>query len=298
MANSYNHPGNHHPAQEYSQYQDLNFPFCGTNEFVHTFQASTPRPQPNFVGLQNPGAQLPAAPSNHAAQPAAEDNAAKKRERWNYNDEHVLLQLWADNIEKIESKDSRVAWEDITRSLNEKQGTKKTVDQCQRKVKHLKTQYKGKKDWNRRQSGGNIQKSPHYDLIDSVLGCRDIITCTNVEQAGTPRHKSGASSEGSTASPTPSSSSSTAETPDTAVKSVDKRRERKKSNKRPARVDSDSDDETATIGQAIKKLSSEGDQVTRVMERLQESQAQQMQLMARLLGTFDRYMESKMPKKD
>jgi len=82
------------------------------------------------------------------------------------------LQLWADNIEKIESKDSRT-WEDITRALNEKQGLQKSVEQCKRKVKHLKNQYKDKKDWNRWQSRGNLQKSPHYDQIDAVLGCQD-----------------------------------------------------------------------------------------------------------------------------
>ena len=40
--------------------------------------------------------------------------------------------------------------------------------------------YKEKKDWNRKQSGGNIQKSPHYDVIDAVLGCRDVITCNKL----------------------------------------------------------------------------------------------------------------------
>ena len=120
--------------------------------------------------------------------PSAASGGTKRsnqRERWGFDDEKVLLQLWADNMEKVESKDSRKAWEEICKALNERQGLKKTVDQCQRKVKHLKNQYKEKKDWNRRQSGGNLRKSPHYDIIDSVLGYRDIITCNNVEQAGT-----------------------------------------------------------------------------------------------------------------
>ncbi|KAL9977196.1 hypothetical protein ACROYT_G014574 [Oculina patagonica] len=37
---------------------------------------------------------------------------------------------------KLESKDSRKAWENITRLLNERQKIKKSVDQCQRKMKH------------------------------------------------------------------------------------------------------------------------------------------------------------------
>ena len=69
--------------------------------------------------------------------------------------------------------------------LNEKRGTKKLPTSAKEKVKHLKTQYKEKKDWESAPgAGGNLRKSPHYDIIDSVLGCRDVITCANVEQAG------------------------------------------------------------------------------------------------------------------
>ena len=64
--------------------------------------------------------------------------------------------------------------------MNDKQGITKTVDQCQHKLKHLKNLYKEKIDWNHKQSGGNIQKSPHYDAIDVVLGCRDVITCNKL----------------------------------------------------------------------------------------------------------------------
>ena len=134
-------------------------------------------------------------------------------------DEKVLLQLWADNIEKIESKDSRKAWEEICKALKERQGLKKN-------------QYKEKKEWNRRQSGGNLRKSTHYDIIDSVLGCRDIITCNNVEQAGTQAAESSRSSENSpetSSAEAPSSSSSAGcATPTTTVCSVARRRERKK----------------------------------------------------------------------
>ena len=226
-----------------------------------------------------------------------------QRERWNFNDERVLLQLWADNIEKIESKDSRKAWEDITRVLNEKQGLQKTVEQCQRKVKHLKNQYKDKKDWNRRQSGGNLRKSLHYDQIDAVLGCCDIITCSNVEQTGIQQPKTsqngGSSSEDSpTASAAEAAfSSSSPNTPTTAAKSVIKRRERKKTLKRPSHVYSDSEGDTS-IGEAIKKFTTEGEQMAQVMERMQDSQAQQLQLMTQLVNSFSRYMDSKNTQKE
>ena len=170
-------------------------------------------------------------------------------------------------------------------------GSQIFFDQCQRKVKHLKNQYKEKKDWNRRQSGGNLRKSPHYDIIDSVLGCRDIITCNNVEQAGTQAAENSGSSanspETSAAEASSSSSSAGRTTPTTAGSSVARRRERKKvkGQKRPARVH-DSDSEDDTIGEAIKKLATEGEQMASFMERMQDSQGQQIQLMFEWLGTF------------
>ena len=235
--------------------------------------------QPSFDSAFEHGQPIQPSPAPSAA--SGGTKKSNQRERWGFDDEKVLLQLWADNIEKVEGKDSRKAWEEICKALNERQGLGKTVDQCQRKVKHLKNQYKEKKDWNRWQSGGNLRKSPHYDIIDSVLGCRDIITCNNVEQVGTQAAESSRSSENSpetSSAEAPSSSSSAGcATPTTAVCSVARRRERKKvkGQKRPARVhDSDSDSDDDTIGEAIKKLATEGEQMASVMEQMQDSQAQ------------------------
>ena len=223
-------------AFQYSQYP------CYSGSSQIPFHQNTQPPQPAlfFRQPEQPRTQSPVpqeaslGETSSSTSSASSKKSAAQRERWNFNDERVLLQLWADNIEKIESKDSRKAWEDITRALNEKQGLQKTIEQCQRKVKHLKNQYKDKKDWNRRQSGGNLRKSPHYDQIDAVLGYRDIITCSNVEQAGIQQPKTsqngGSSSEDSpTASAAEAaSSSSSPNTPTTAAKSVIKRRERKR----------------------------------------------------------------------
>lgn len=63
-------------------------------------------------------------------------------------------------------------------------------------------------------------------------------------------------------------------------------------------MDGDSEEDTS-IGEAIKKLTPEGDQMARVMERMQDdSQAQQLQLVTQLLGSFNRYMDSKNPQKE
>ena len=51
---------------------------------------------------------------------------------------------------------------------------------CMKKIKYLIEHYKEAKEWNRKQTGGSKKKSMFYDEIDAVLGCRDIVTLTNV----------------------------------------------------------------------------------------------------------------------
>ena len=56
--------------------------------------------------------------------------------------------------------------------------------QCQRKIKYLKDRYKEVKDHNRNKTGGERKTLPFYNEIDSVLGCRGIVTFSHVEESG------------------------------------------------------------------------------------------------------------------
>lgn len=154
----------------------MNLPGSGSMEFLQF---------PGFCysshGMQqNPTVQTP-SPLTEPSSPGS--STQKSRKQWQTRDGAVLAQLLTDNIKHLESNDSRKAWDEIVGALNEKQGIKK-VNQCQRKLKHLKNLYKEKKDWNWKQSGGNIQKSPQYDAIDAVLGSRDVMTCNKLRQVG------------------------------------------------------------------------------------------------------------------
>ena len=240
--------------------------------------------------VQTPSPSLPTEPLKPGP------STQKSRERWQTRDEAVLVQLWADNIDHLESKDSRKAWDEIVRALNDKQSITKTVDQCQRKLKHIKNLYKEKKDWNRKQSGGNIRKSPHYDAIDAVLGCRDVITCHKLRQVGitTPEPALDAEQtpEGrSTPSPATSSSTNSESSAETTH-----RKERKNRRKRTRAAESDSEDEG--FRDVMKKLSGKDDALSRAIEGMQTTQAQQNQLMTQLLGSFNRYMDAKTSKKE
>ena len=81
----------------------------------------------------------------------------------------MLLRLWAENVDRLESREARKAWDDIAKKMNDKFGTKKTTDNYEKIMKYLVDRYKQAKDWNRKQAGGNRRKSAHYDDIDKVL---------------------------------------------------------------------------------------------------------------------------------
>jgi len=63
--------------------------------------------------------------------------------------------------------------------------TSKTIEKCIKKMKYLTVRYKEAKEWNRKQSGGSKKQSLFYDEIYAVLGCRDVVTLSNVSEAGT-----------------------------------------------------------------------------------------------------------------
>ena len=96
----------------------------------------------------------------------------------------MLLRLWAESFDRLESREARKAWDDIAKKMNDKFGTKRTTDKYQKKMKYLVDRYKQAKDWNSKQSGGNRRKSAHYDEIEEVLSCRDIVTLQNVQEVG------------------------------------------------------------------------------------------------------------------
>ena len=92
--------------------------------------------------------------------------------------------MWSENLEFIESKDSRKSWEKVAVGLSQKLGKIKTVEQCTRRLKYLKEKYKEANDWNKKQTGGHRKESPFYKELDNVLGCRDAQTLQYVSEAG------------------------------------------------------------------------------------------------------------------
>ena len=144
-----------------------------------------------------------------AAATGSTENTKKGKKRKNakyetfpFKEEQYLVNLWKENFEQLESKNSRKVWTKIVDELNVQFSNNRTVKKCMRKMKYLIDKYKEKKDWNRKQSGGHLRKSPFYDEIDEILGCRDFVTFNNVkESASSSSASAGCSSSSSPSSP-------------------------------------------------------------------------------------------------
>ena len=131
-------------------------------------------------------------PSNVGSSPeASESNKKKKGKKYDtgsHAQQRMLVQLWTEKHDSLESRESRTEWRKIWEEVNARMETRKTVEKCIKKMKYLIDKYieaKVAKEWNRKQTGGSKRKRMFYDEIDEVLGCRDIVTLSHVSEAGT-----------------------------------------------------------------------------------------------------------------
>ena len=127
------------------------------------------------------------APQQEPQAPSENKGKGKSSyDKWSNEEQSFLVDLWAEKHDCLESKDARIAWQEICQEIEINFGTKKTVEKCQRKIKYLIDKYKDAKTWNKTQRGGQLRKSVFYDKSDRVLGTRDVVTLKHVVKAGTP----------------------------------------------------------------------------------------------------------------
>lgn len=167
-------------------------------------------------------------------------------------------------------------------------------------MKHLKERYKAAKDHNRNQTGGDRKTAPFYDEIDSVLGCREIVTFSHVEESSSSTASStGNSGDGDTAEEDAAldealdAFSLNKKRPKKSQQRDDRKRAAKKRKSLPKEADHESDavDESALFAQSIEKLQAQGDRLTGVLESMEHNQSEQLKLMDRFMTTFAKAMQ-------
>ena len=156
------------------------------------------------------------------------------------------------------------------------------MEKCKRKMKCLVDKYKECKDWNQKQSGGSIWKSLHYDEVDAVLGVRDLIMFSNVAGAGSENsNTSNTTSQEESSSGTSSPSPSPANTSSSSAESEKESRRMRKKRKTPQTPDTEN--ETKKV---MKTITDQGERIAGVMEKMQEAQAKQMDMMTKFMGAM------------
>ena len=186
------------------------------------------------------------------------------------------MNLWKENFKQLESKNSRKVWTKNVEELNAQFSNNCTVDKCMHKMKYIIDKYKEKKDWNRKQTGGNLRKSQFYDEIDEILGCCNFVTSNNVKESGS----SSSASAGCSCSSLPSSPQVLAgdSNCDNEVLPEEGKSERKQHQKRRSKA-ADHEEQDNAIVAILGHVKDQGDQLTFVLTELQKLNAEQTKMM-------------------
>lgn len=208
----------------------------------------------------------------------------KAQDRWTKEEEKLLVQLWAEKHDQLESRESRKTWAWIAEKISKTLQSNKTADKCIRKMKYIIERYKNAKDWNKNQTGGSLRKSVYYDEVDKILGCRDLVTFNHVAEAGNSGESATEIVVESSGEASTSSSPSVPQTP------AEKRRASKKGKRASKRKapDNDSDEE---FKMALKDVRQQGEKVAAFMDSLQQSQTQQLAMMNQFMGSIVKILD-------
>lgn len=207
-------------------------------------------------------------------------------------EQSFLVDLWAKKHDCLESKDAR-----ICREIKINFGTKKTVEKCHRKIKHLINNFKDAKTWNKTQNGGQLRKSVFCDKINCVPGTRNVGTLKHVVEAGThnnfptpiPTSPVAPGSSSGTPSPQPSTRGTSGISSAVSSKALNRpsraRKEWKRATKR--KIPEDGVDEEGTLlKRSIKLIEKQGKQLTEIMQGLQGNQSKQLEMVASFMGSL------------
>ena len=92
------------------------------------------------------------------------DRITKTREKWSAKQTELVVKLWVENFEVIESSRCNQFWPRIADKIST-QGSSKTIKQGKVKVRNLKNSYKKCKDENKN-TGNERSSCPYFHEFD------------------------------------------------------------------------------------------------------------------------------------
>lgn len=213
--------------------------------------------------------------SSPSSPEAADQTGRRAYDRWSNDEEKMLINLWAENLDRINSSQARKAWDDIAKQMNLKFGTRAT-EKYQKKIKYLVDRYKLAKDWNSKQTGGQLRKSAHFEAIDAVMGCREIVTLGNVKEAGSAASEleeaTGSSEQGD------------------CIEKKEERTSRKKTRKRE-REEENANEDRKMFRAAFTGLETQRNDMNNFVNNFARIQEQQLTTMNALVGALSKFLE-------
>ena len=172
--------------------------------------------------------------------------------------------------------------------MNDKFGKQRPTNKYQKKMRYIVDRYKFTKDWNSKQSSGNLRKSAHYDEIDEVLGCRDVGTLRNVKEAG-----SVSAERCSNSAESGSERSERGDGDGIQTTSRDKKEAstaRKKTKKREREEENDNEDRKM-FKSAFSGLETQRNDMNSFVMNFSRMQEQQLTTMNSLVGALSKFLE-------
>ena len=112
------------------------------------FMPQVQSPQPSYLGSAEPAQQ----------EVKISEEIKAKRERWTARQAEVLVSLWVENFEVLESSRCNQVWPKLVNKVCSL-GPAKTLKQCKVKIRNLKDAYKKYKDESK-QSGNERRSFP------------------------------------------------------------------------------------------------------------------------------------------
>ena len=129
----------------------------------HGFMPQVQSLQPSYLRSSEPAQQ----------EAKINEETKAKREKWTARQAEVLVSLWVENFEALESSCCNHVLPKLVKKVCPL-GPTKTFKQCKVKIRNLKDVYKKCKDENK-QSGNERHSCAFYENFDRVLSVRNVV---------------------------------------------------------------------------------------------------------------------------
>ena len=131
----YHYYDNSYPAYVYGSYPENSerFHWHYLSEEQQSQASRTSSPSSSIMPVKEPSS----AGSSPESSESNKKKKGKKYDTWSQAEQRLLVQLWAENHELLESPEPRTAWRKICEEVNARIETIKTVEKCIKKIKYL-----------------------------------------------------------------------------------------------------------------------------------------------------------------